>query len=157
MPILTDLESKVLSVITRAQAKGLTCSEVETKLKMSHQTASARVNALRDKKEIVDSGQTRKTTSGRSAIVWVIPNYGPEEPPQRAKRETKGTLQASISELVVDVLPLLELHDEIAKLGPLDEVAATVHLTVGHSSVVKPLDLKALAALRAWMARPVGD
>lgn len=49
---------------------GLTCDQVEQKMNRSHQTISARVNQLRDKGWIVDSGLRRLTRSGRKAIVW---------------------------------------------------------------------------------------
>lgn len=51
-------------------AVGLTCDQVEIALHGSHQSMSARVNELRDKGWIVDSGTKRKTRSGRLAIVW---------------------------------------------------------------------------------------
>lgn len=50
---------------------GLTCAEVEAQTGMSHQTASARIWELQRKGKIKDSGQRRKTPSGRNAIVWV--------------------------------------------------------------------------------------
>ena len=49
---------------------GLTVDALEQVLQRSHQTVSARVNELRDRGWVVDSGHRRKTRSGRSAIVW---------------------------------------------------------------------------------------
>jgi hypothetical protein len=49
---------------------GLTCDEVEQALDRTHQSISARVNQLRDSGWIVDSGERRKTRSGRNAVVW---------------------------------------------------------------------------------------
>ena len=49
---------------------GLTTDEVEEALDRTHQSISARVNALKDAGWIIDSGQRRKTRSGRDAIVW---------------------------------------------------------------------------------------
>jgi DNA adenine methylase len=49
---------------------GATCDEVEEALDLRHQTASARVNELCSDGKIVDSGERRKTRSGRAAIVW---------------------------------------------------------------------------------------
>jgi hypothetical protein len=51
-------------------AVGLTVDALEQRLNRSHQTVSARVNELRDKGWVVDSGVRRATRSGRSAIVW---------------------------------------------------------------------------------------
>lgn len=53
---------------------GATCDEIEVRYDMRHQTASARITALQKKGIIYDSGQRRKTRSGRSAIVWAISN-----------------------------------------------------------------------------------
>lgn len=49
---------------------GLTVDAIEQRLVRSHQTVSARVNELRNKGWITDSGIRRKTRSGRPAIVW---------------------------------------------------------------------------------------
>lgn len=49
---------------------GLTCDELESQMGGRHQTISPRVNELRDNGWIVDSGERRRTRSGRRAIVW---------------------------------------------------------------------------------------
>lgn len=49
---------------------GLTVDAIEQRLVRSHQSVSARVNELRDKGWVVDSGVRRPTRSGRKAIVW---------------------------------------------------------------------------------------
>lgn len=59
-------------------AIGLTVDQLEIQLSRSHQSVSARVNELRDKGWVRDSGQRRKTRSGRKAIVWT--------PTEQAKR-----------------------------------------------------------------------
>jgi predicted transcriptional regulator len=51
-------------------AVGLTVDAIEQRLNRSHQSVSARVNELRNKGWLVDSGITRLTRSGRPAIVW---------------------------------------------------------------------------------------
>ena len=48
-----------------------TCEEIETRLNIKHQTASARINDLIKKGLVHDSSFRRKTKSGRNAIVWV--------------------------------------------------------------------------------------
>lgn len=55
-----------------AATDGLTCDEVEERLNLRHQTASARVHELMESGQIRDSGMRRKTRSGRTATVWVI-------------------------------------------------------------------------------------
>ncbi len=51
---------------------GATCDQVEEYTGLKHQTASARVNELKERGDIVDSGERRKTRSGRKAIVWKV-------------------------------------------------------------------------------------
>lgn len=60
----------VLNAIREAH-DGLTCDDVERATRLSHQTASARVNELAHLWLIEDSGQRRRTRSGRSAKVGV--------------------------------------------------------------------------------------
>ena len=61
-------------VLARIKAAGgLTCDEVEAEAQMSHQTTSARIRELALAGAIVDSGERRKTRSGRAACVWVVP------------------------------------------------------------------------------------
>lgn len=67
--VLNDLQLLVLKTIEEAP-NGMTCDEVELKLNLRHQTASARVNELMEAEYIVDSGERRKTSSGRKATVW---------------------------------------------------------------------------------------
>jgi len=53
---------------------GATCDEVEVALGLRHQTASSLINHLFKNgriREAFGEGATRKTRSGRSAIVWV--------------------------------------------------------------------------------------
>lgn len=50
--------------------EGLTSDEIEADLERTHQSISARVNALKNAGWLVDSGQRRATRSGRQAIVW---------------------------------------------------------------------------------------
>ncbi len=77
-----DVQSKIESELNDGQLQvfkalqtsedGLTCEEVETKLTMKHQTASARIRELQDLGIIEDRGIRRKTTSGRPAAVWIL-------------------------------------------------------------------------------------
>jgi hypothetical protein len=68
-----DLAGRVFAAILKVHhggAGGLTTEQIERHLSGKHQTVSPRVTELRDKGYIVDSGQRRKTASGRQAIVW---------------------------------------------------------------------------------------
>lgn len=62
--------AKILQFIAKSTETGCTCDEVETLLKFSHQTASARIRDLAKASKIKDSGLRRKTRTGRSATVW---------------------------------------------------------------------------------------
>lgn len=66
-PHLARLERIVLEAIF----EGATDEEIEARTSLRHQTASARRRELVLRGLMKDSGATRKTTSGRAAIVWV--------------------------------------------------------------------------------------
>ena len=70
-PHTPGLREQVLSAIRHAP-DGLTCDDVEALMNLRHQTASARVNELRNDGAIVDSGLRRPTRSGRKATVWKV-------------------------------------------------------------------------------------
>lgn len=65
----STLRSKVLEVIRKTPG-GLTTDEVEQLLHLNHQTASPRMWELHRRGLIGDSGNRRKTRSGRMAIVY---------------------------------------------------------------------------------------
>lgn len=67
----TTDEQNILELVRGAGANGHTCDEVEVKLDLTHQTASARVHDLMRAGEIVLAGFKRPTRSGRNATVWV--------------------------------------------------------------------------------------
>ena len=68
-PHVSRLASDVLQYVL--EHGGATCWEVEKGLKMSHQTASARIRELALKNQLVRSQLKRPTASGRAAVVWV--------------------------------------------------------------------------------------
>lgn len=70
-PHLQELEARVLNFIQSRGDFGATCDEAEVRLKLSHQSTSARVRGLFLKGEIQDSKRRRLTRSGRKAIVWL--------------------------------------------------------------------------------------
>ena len=81
-PHLQRWERIVLAAVRRAGAQGATCDEVETETGLSHQTASARVNALKrpDRPggpELFAAGRKRPTRSGRKAEVYVVAEHRP--------------------------------------------------------------------------------
>lgn len=72
-PHLPRLEHVVLATIV--SAGGLIADEVEARTGLPHQTVSARIRGLVLKGLLEDSGERRRTRSGRSAAVWM-----PREP-----------------------------------------------------------------------------
>jgi predicted ArsR family transcriptional regulator len=68
-PIVARLERQA---IQQLEEGSLTCDELEQILRWSHQTASARINRLRHKGLIQDSGERRPTRTGRPAVVWRV-------------------------------------------------------------------------------------
>tara|TARA_S200000501_G_scaffold86182_1_gene79044 strand:+ start:404 stop:670 length:267 start_codon:yes stop_codon:yes gene_type:complete len=63
-----SMREKVLKKLAERGAS--TCDELEIALEGKHQSVSATLTAARKSGLIVDTGQTRPTRSGRSAIVW---------------------------------------------------------------------------------------
>lgn len=66
-------EARVLAAIIAGADGGATDDEVEQRLDMRHQNASARRKALVDKGKVRDSGHRRRTRSGRLAVA--LPFY----------------------------------------------------------------------------------
>jgi len=65
----------VMKEIIAQGANGATTYEIEVALSMLHQTASARMYELTEQGRVVDSGKRRKTGSGRSAVVHILPDF----------------------------------------------------------------------------------
>jgi hypothetical protein len=68
-----------IATVRDGGGSGLTVDQLEQILNRSHQSVSARVNELRDKGWVMDSGRRRKTRSGRKAIVWTPTKMGWEQ------------------------------------------------------------------------------
>ena len=66
---LARLEARVFEVLAR---RPQTCDAVELTTGLSHQTVSARIRGLVQRRRIVDSGQRALTRSGRQATVWQV-------------------------------------------------------------------------------------
>lgn len=66
-----QLRTRVLRYIMDCGERGATCWEVETALRMQHQTASPRIWELKGRRLVVGTKERRKTASGRSAQVLV--------------------------------------------------------------------------------------
>lgn len=75
LPQLGADEARVLKFV--ASNDGAICDEVEAALGMKHQTASARLNGLEQKKCVIRTGERRRTRSNRWALVYRV------NPPRR--------------------------------------------------------------------------
>ena len=69
-PRVHTLRAKVLAYAASRGALGFTTEEACLDLGMSGDTCRPRVCELRETDCIEDSGTTRKTLSGRNAVVW---------------------------------------------------------------------------------------
>jgi hypothetical protein len=69
---LERLERMVYNCIAMTGTCGITCDRIEAETGLSHQTASARVNALKRKGVILDSTRRELTRSGRPATLWIV-------------------------------------------------------------------------------------
>jgi predicted transcriptional regulator len=63
-------KTKVLNAFKRAANQGATTDQIEKRTRLSHQTASARVNELYNDGLLELTGQVRPTRYGRPAFVY---------------------------------------------------------------------------------------
>lgn len=157
---LNSLEEQVLRYYRSVGAQGATDEECEIAMgKTGSRTTRPRRVSLVTQGFLVDSGETRRTQSGRSAIVWVVKKFAKEIEGtefQKEPRETKASLMDKLLSMGATTLPVLELLAEIEKLGPLADATASVHITVGNNSTIKPLNIPELVKIRDEVHKPLG-
>ena len=68
---LGKLRAKVLAHLRKRKKKGATDEEMQDALGMNPSTQRPRRIELVDRGLVADSGQKRKTRSGRNAVVWI--------------------------------------------------------------------------------------
>lgn len=73
-----NAETDELRVLLALHRQADTDDGIEVRLKMRHQTASARRRGLVIKGFVEDSGGRAETRSGRTATVWVVTTKGRE-------------------------------------------------------------------------------
>jgi hypothetical protein len=78
-PAAGRLRAMAYSLIHEAGAWGMTAIEVAAAAQHDRWGISPRVSELVSAKAVVDSGRTRMNPSGKQAIVWVLPEYGPQD------------------------------------------------------------------------------
>ena len=66
-----NYRQKIYDFIRSMTQKGATCDEIQVMLKLRHETASGFIRFLTQDGFLIDSGDRRKTRTGRSAIVWM--------------------------------------------------------------------------------------
>jgi len=69
------LQRLTLEAIRSAGAHGLTADETADALEMDRWSIQPRTSELKAKGLIVDSGLRRRNVTGKSAVVWVVPEY----------------------------------------------------------------------------------
>lgn len=72
VPVLGNLEAKVLAAVKAAGTRGLVCDEAEQITGLSHQCCSARFRGLEQRGYLRRTEDRRLTRSGRAASVYVI-------------------------------------------------------------------------------------
>jgi hypothetical protein len=68
---LGKIQGQVLAFLQKKEAHGATDEEMQVSLALNPSTQRPRRIELLEKSLIRDSGTTRKTTSGRNAVVWI--------------------------------------------------------------------------------------
>lgn len=71
LPTIGTLQRQVYDYLCQRGDLGATDEEIQKSLDMNPNTQRPRRVELQRAGEVVDSGRTRKTQSGRSAAVWV--------------------------------------------------------------------------------------
>ena len=71
--VTRNLRGKIFRFLVRRATVGATLNEINEELDIQLQTVCARRNELGKMRLVIDSGTRRPTPSGRSAIVWIVP------------------------------------------------------------------------------------
>lgn len=73
-PVARTLRAQVFVELLKRGTAGATLEELELALKLPGNTVRPRRQELEKRGLVVDSGRERPTSSGRQAIVWVVPD-----------------------------------------------------------------------------------
>jgi len=77
-PVAGRLRAMAYRLIHEAGARGMTALEIVDASDADRWGMQPRVSELVSARAVVDSGRTRLNPSGRQAIVWVLPEHGPQ-------------------------------------------------------------------------------
>lgn len=116
--IAPTMRKRVFDAIRDADSKGMTDDELEVALDMTHQSASARRRELVKSGDVIDSGKTRETRSGRSAIVWVTSDNVDLESFIEAKQRRK---RDKVRRQITRKLRKMSHDDLVSLLGYMEE------------------------------------
>ena len=72
------LRATAFRLIHESGRHGMSALEVVAASGRDRWSIQPRISELAGKGRVVDSGRTRTNPSGKRAIIWVIPEYGPE-------------------------------------------------------------------------------
>jgi predicted transcriptional regulator len=78
-PKAPTARTRVRKCLQNAGRRGLTDAEIQQALGMGESTERPRRVELVERKLVLDSGRTRLTPSGRSAVVWVAKEFWAEK------------------------------------------------------------------------------
>jgi hypothetical protein len=82
------LRERVAAFIVSRGPEGATDEEAGLALRIRAQTLTPRRGELVKAGRVVDSGRRRRTTTGRTAAVWVVVEYAPQPMPERTPRRS---------------------------------------------------------------------
>ena len=71
--------AQALAYVTMQAARGATADEVAAACEWERYSSRPRLAELHGQRAIVDSGERRDGVSGRKQVVWVLPEFAPQD------------------------------------------------------------------------------
>src|SRR4051812_35023381 len=78
IPAKRKIYAEILRFATEQRVRGLIADELAAAWECSHNHVAPRIRELADSGELIDSGRRRPTRTGRSARVFVLPEFAEE-------------------------------------------------------------------------------
>lgn len=141
LPSAQAVRARIYHHIETLGEEGATDNEVERALGLRHQTASARRRELVQRGFVYDTGDRRRTDSGRKAKVWRAAE--PEQRAALAARQATGSLQKAINARVSTLGPTQckKLLLLIEGLDPEPPAESPPEVPTSKSGSVDPWDI----------------